>query len=480
MVLAVEQYADVVQREPDAIWDQRAQRRLASFARRMFPNYLTAPHITDLVNALEWAASTTNARLIVTMPPRHSKSLHVSELFPAWYLGKFPNNRIIAASHSAALAYTFSRRVRNYIQSDRYPFDVKVAEDKGAVQAWDIHGTRGGYLAVGVGGSPTGQGANLIIIDDPLRSAADAESETVREGQIEWYQGTIRTRLEPGGSIVITATRWHDNDLTGFLLSQQDRGGEQWRVLHFPAIAESGDALWPEHWPLAELERIKASVGSRAWQAQYQGDPQPAEGGMIKAGWWQRYTDWPDGLTSAVITVDSAFKTGVAADYSVFALWASTGTDAYLLNVWRKRIEFPDLIRMGYAAHAWAAEHLPAIASIPLVVEDKASGQSAIQQWRREKTLTVIPFKIPAGSSKESRVEAVSPFIEAGKANVPKGGPGCPFDVDAWLHEHDRFPFGEHDDQVDTTAMALSRLLSKPQPKQMKAVAVPRISTWSH
>ncbi|HQY31153.1 MAG TPA: hypothetical protein PK691_07695, partial [Thermomicrobiales bacterium] len=164
MVMTWEDLAAEIQANPDAFIDERDRRRLAAFARRMFPGYLTAPHIQQLVAALEWAAVTPNARLIVTMPPRHSKSLHVSELFPAWYLGRFPNNRIIAASHSASLAYTFSRRVRNLVNNDRYPFPgVEVADDKGAVQAWDIQGTRGGYLSVGVGGSPTGVGGNCLI-----------------------------------------------------------------------------------------------------------------------------------------------------------------------------------------------------------------------------------------------------------------------------------------------------------------------------
>ena len=181
-------------------------------------------HILTLIDALEWAANTPDARLIVTMPPRHSKSLHVSENFPAWFLGRNPDKRVIAASHTQELANTFSRRVRNKIASERYPFPgVTIAGDKAAVKAWDIDGHLGGYYAVGVGGSPTGHGGDVIVIDDPIKNQADAESETIREALWEWYTGTIRTRLEPEGAIVLTNTRWHDDDLAGRLLREQER-----------------------------------------------------------------------------------------------------------------------------------------------------------------------------------------------------------------------------------------------------------------
>jgi predicted phage terminase large subunit-like protein len=194
---------------------QPAQASLLAFAQRMYPGYQTSPHIEQLCEAIEWAVSTPNARLIVTMPPRHSKSLNVSEHLPAWFLGRNPDKRVIGASHSASLAYTFSRRVRNKIADYRYPFPgISVADDKGAVQAWDIQNHQGGYVAVGVGGSPTGQGGDLIIIDDPIRGAADAESETVRDALWEWYQGTLRTRLEPNGAIIVTACMTGDTEVT--------------------------------------------------------------------------------------------------------------------------------------------------------------------------------------------------------------------------------------------------------------------------
>ena len=438
----------------------RARQSLSAFVRRMFPGYTGGRHLTDLCAALERCASTPNGRLIVTMPPRHSKSLHVSEHLPAWYLGRFPDKRVIAAAHTASLAYTFSRRVRNKLADPRWPFPgVRVADDKGAVSAWDLADRRGGYVAVGVGGTPVGMGCDLLVIDDPVRSAADADSETVRDALWEWYQGTIRTRLEPGASVVVTATRWSEDDLTGRLLAAQEAGGERWEHLHLPAVSDAGDPLWPERWPLSELDRTRAAVGSRTWEAQYQGRPSPAEGGMFKRHWWRSYEALP-ALRRAEILVDSAFKDGVANDWSVFALWGSDGlTGSYLVRVWRERVQFPELIQLGHAAHAWASDRFPAL-RVPLVVEDKASGQSAIQVWSRpyhtrDGVLPALPVvRFPAETNKTARAEGVTPEVEGGRVFVPAAAPW----LGAWVEEHAAFPAGAHDDQVDTTSMALTRL----------------------
>ena len=478
MALTWQDLAADIRRDPDAFIDERDRRRLSWFARRMFPGYQPAAHIDRLIEALEWATRTPGARLIVTMPPRSSKSLHVSELFPAWYLGNHPDNRLIAASHSSHLAYTFSRRVRNLIADPRYPFpNVAVAGDKGAVQAWDIEGTRGGYIAVGVGGSPTGQGGQVILIDDPLRSAADAESQTVRDNIGEWFSGTIRTRLEPGGSIILTATRWNDDDLTGRLLAAQLTGGEQWRHLHFPAISDAGEALWPERWPLDELHRIKAAVGSRSWNALYQGDPVASEGGTFKPHWWRTYDRLPEDISRVEVTVDSAFKTGVGNDYSVCACWAADARgNVYLVHVWRERVEFPELISMGVTAWQWASARFPGIA-VSLVPEDKASGQSAIQVWRRENRIPVVPYAVPSGESKISRAEAVTPYVEGGRVFIPEYAPW----LAEWRAEHDRFPFGTHDDQVDTTTIALSRFLlhGSGEFRDLPDVTVAVLEAWA-
>lgn len=446
----------------DALMQMAAEGSLRYFCERMHRGYESAPHIVELVEALEWAAETPGARLIVDMPPRHSKSLHVSENLPAWYLGRHPDARVIAASHTAQLAYTFSRRVRNKIASDRYPFPgIRVAGDKAAVQGWDIADHVGGYLSVGVNGAPTGQGADLIIIDDPIKSAADADSEHVREGLWEWYTGTLRTRLEPGGSIILTATRWHEDDLTGRLLAAQTEGGESWRHVHMTALDEAGNALWPDRWPVEALAAIRAAVGSRVWQSQYQGDPVPSDGGTFKPWWWQRYHPVPK-LVSLELCLDSAFKDGVGNDWSAFALWGSDGKgSSYLVNVWREKLQYPDLIRMAHTAHAWSKAAFPGI-HVSLVIEDKASGQSAIQTLKKPyypakdvelPALPVVAFPVKATEGKTARAEGITPIIEGGRAFIPDQAPW----LDAWLDEHQKFPNGKHDDQVDTTVMGIAR-----------------------
>jgi predicted phage terminase large subunit-like protein len=465
--LAWQDLAEDVASSPDSYIDERDRRRLLAFTRRMFPNYEDAVHIDTLTAELERAARTPGSRLIVTMPPRHSKSLNVSEHLPAWYLGNWPDKRIIAASHTARLANTFSRRVRNKFAHPRWPFSgVRIAGDKAAVEAWDVDGRLGGYFAVGVGGAPTGVGGDLVVIDDPLRSAEDADSATIRESLYEWYQGTLRTRLEPGGSIVLTATRWHADDLTGRLLAEQATGGEAWRHVHMPAISDDGEALWPDRWPLAALAQIKAAVGSRVFEAQFQGRPSPAEGGTFKRDWWQRYRALPP-LARVEVFVDSAFKDGVANDFSVFATWGTDGLgNYYVIDVWRDRVQYPDLIRAGH--DVWA-KHRDRAAAVPLNVEDKASGQSAIQTWSRPlptlsgatlPALPVIPFPVAAGQSKQARAEGVSPIVEARRVYLPEDAPW----VDDFVEEHAGFPTGKHDDMVDTTGMALARLAGPVAP----------------
>jgi predicted phage terminase large subunit-like protein len=461
---------------PDDFIDERDRRRLSAFTARMFPGYTRSDHIDQLVDALEWAVATPGARLLIDLPPRHSKSLHVSENLPAWFLGRNPDKRVIAASHTAQLAYTFSRRVRNKIADPKWPFPgVKIAGDKAAVQAWDIEGHLGGYYAVGVGGSPTGSGGNLIAIDDPIRNQKDADSETVREAIWEWYTGTLRTRLEPGGAIILCATRWHEDDLTGRLIEAEKKGGETWRRVHLPALNDAGEALWPERWPVEALESIRSAVGSRVWQAQYQGDPTPSEGGMFKRHWWKRYTVLPQ-LTSAELYLDSAFKEGVENDYSALALWGSDGRgDSYLIKAWRARVAFPALIRMCRDAHAWSRAQYPSL-SVPLVIEDRASGQSAIQVLGSSESgaaIPVIPYPINGSASKVSRAEAGSGYVEGGRAHVPDHAEW----LDDWLTEHERFPLGAHDDWVDTTSMAIDRLGLRYTPS-VAATGMAQQSRW--
>lgn len=429
-----------------------AQEDYVEYCRRMVRNYDPADHIVHhLVPFLLDAIITPNSRSIITMPPRHSKSLNVSEKIPGFYLGLFPFNRIIAGSHTQSLANTFSRRVRNDIANPNYPFDgVAIADDKGAIQAWDLsyNGQQGGgYYAVGVGGTPTGLGADLIIVDDPIRSAADANSQTVRNSIWEWFTETLYTRLEPGGSIIITATRWHDDDLTGRILKHSD---EEWKHLHLPAIDDEGRALWPNRWPLDALARIRSAVGSRAWSAQYQGTPVLDSGSVIKHHWLLPYLVRPHNL-HVLQSWDTAYETGSHNDYSVCTTIGYNQYGRYVLDVYREKLEFPDLKRMvNHQYLKWKPQ--------AVLIENAASGRSLIQELGPNRTnvgmdrVPIIPVDVPTIKNwKEVRVQELTPLLEAGRVMIPEEA----LWLEPWLEELTRFPLAAHDDQVDSLAQAL-------------------------
>lgn len=447
---------DVLMSRSEEEWDKlAAQASFRAFTTRMYPMYTRSDHIDILTAALEWAIDTPNARLIVTMPPRHSKSLHVSENLPAFYLGKYPNRRVITASHTADLAYTFSRRVRNKVLDPKWPFDfITVAGDKSAVKAWDISGHLGGYMAVGVGGSPAGHGGNLIIVDDPIGSQADAESEPVREALWEWYQGTLRDRLEPGGSIIVTATRWHEEDLTGHLLAEMRHGGELWRHLHLPAINERGEALWPARWPVSALEQIKKAVGSRIWEARFQGRPTPLEGGLIQRDWWKFYDTVPPKLTGHIQSWDMSFKETKSGSYVVGQVWACLGADRYLLDQIRFRGDFTvATANVRKFAQKWPQCKIK-------LIEDKANGPAIVAALRHE--ITGLVEVTPVGG-KLARASAVTPQIESGNVYLPN--PKTTPWVTDFIEEAASFPYAAHDDQVDCMSQALTRLDKKDIPK---------------
>lgn len=430
---------------------KEAQEDYIAFCKRMNPNYDAAPHIVEkLAPMLIKAMITPNYRGIITMPPRHSKSMNVSENGPAFYLGLFPQNRVIAASNTGSLAQTFARRVRNKVASDRFPFtDVKIADDKGAIQAWDVTykgQPGGGYYSVGVGGTPTGHGANLIIIDDPIRNAADADSFTVRESLWEWFSETMYTRLEPEGSIIITATRWHDDDLTGRILKNSE---EHWEHLHLPAIDEEGNALWPTRWPVKSLDRIRKAVGSRAWSAQYQGTPVLESGSIIKQHWLKPYLVRPHNIR-IIQSWDTAYEVATQNDYSVCTTIGYNQFGRYILDVYREKLEYPDLKRqVRYQYLKWHPQ--------VVLIERASAGRSLLHDFNAENAddptkVPVIGIEVETIKNwKEVRVHELTPVFEAGRIQVPETAPW----LGDFMDEITRFPLATHDDQVDSLAQGL-------------------------
>jgi predicted phage terminase large subunit-like protein len=425
---------------------------LAAYAAAMWSPFQLARHHKLVVEKLEAVERGDIDRLMIFLPPRHGKSLAASTLFPAWYLGRHPDRSIIACSYGQELASDFGRRVRGYVTDQLHTTifpDSRVVDDSNAVHRFGL--TRGGnYYAVGAGGPITGRGADLLLIDDPIKSREDANSAAFRRGLQSWYESVAYTRLQPGGAIVLIQTRWHQDDLAGWLL--REHASEGWDVVSLPAIAETGDALgreegaplWPEQFPLEVLERIREAIGTSAWLSLYAQRPVAEEGAIFKRGWFKTFSTEPE-LKRIVFSLDTAFKTGKQNDYSVIAVFGEAKDGYFLLHVTRERLEFPDLKRRVVSLSDIMRPHA-------VLVEDAASGQSLIQALKSETRLPILPVK-PMGD-KVSRANAVSPLVESGRVYLR--------DQAAWLNdfleELTSFPAAPHDDQTDAFCQALSYL----------------------
>lgn len=430
-----------------------AHARLLAYAIGQWPGYQPAPHHLMLASKLEAVERGELTRLMVFMPPRHGKSMLTSEFFPAWYLGRHPDRSVISATYSQELASDFGRKVRNLTEAPlhRAAFPKgRMSVDSTAAHRFNTD-SGGAYYAVGRGGSITGRGGHLFVIDDPLKDRAEAESDTIREAAKAWYRSVARTRLQPGGAIVMVLTRWHDDDLAGWQLREHMHEG--WEVLSLPAIAEPGDALgraegeslWPDQYPIEALKSIKAALGTYEWSALYQQRPVPAEGAIFKLAWFEanRYDAPQANYKRIVQSWDTGQKAADRNDPSVCTTWGESETTYDLLHVWRDRVEYPALRRI---AESLSLEWKPNA----VLVEDKSSGQSLVQDLKASTKLPVIPRE-PEGD-KIIRAMSVSPMCEAGRVRLPR--------VASWLpdleHELARFPSGTHDDQVDSISQALT------------------------
>ena len=426
------------------------------------PNYLAGWFhrvlCAKLEEFLKKVENKESPRLIINCPPRHGKSTLVSEKFPVRVLSGHPDWNIIVASYSAVLAERFSRRARDTI---RDPFvrenapHLSLSRDRQGVGEWETS-ARGGYKAAGILGSITGSGAQIFVIDDPVKDFEEAYSEAIREKVYETYRSVIETRLAPGGGILLTQTRWHEDDLSGRLLVEEP---ELWDKLIFPAIAEqdeefrkAGEALHPERYDLEKLNRIKEG-GGWVWNALYQQRPVSPEGGLIKRKWWRFYDELPaiDKFDEIIQSWDAAFKGGSKNDYVVGQVWGRIGTDAYLIAQVRAQMTFSETLK---AIKVLSAQHPYAVLKL---IEDKANGPAIIDSLGREigGFLPVEP-----GGSKEARCQSISPYIETGNVYIPN--PKFNHWVDDFIDECASFPRGANDDQVDAMSQALRRLLGAP------------------
>lgn len=396
---------------------------------------------------------------MVFMPPRHGKSEFISRYSTAWILGKFPDTRIILASYEADFAATWGRKSRDLLEEHGPSlFGIRVSGKSSAANRWDIEGHEGGMVTAGVNGPITGKGADIGIIDDPVKNDQEAMSVTYQERTYEWYKSTFRTRLQRDGAIILIMTRWHENDLAGKLLAAQEEEGEKWEVVSLPAIAEDddplgrefGQPLCPDLFTKDALESIKKAVGSYWWASLYQQRPSPAEGGIFKRNWWQYYRRVPDRFDEIIQSWDMTFKDTKTADFVVGQVWGRKGANKYLLDQVRDRMDFPATIQ---AVRTLSAKWPQARAKL---VEDKANGPAVIATLKNE-----IPGLItvnPEGG-KVVRAQAASPDIEAGNVYLPD--PSVAPWVYDFIEECAAFPNGVNDDQVDAMTQALIRFANK-------------------
>lgn len=385
----------------------------------------------------------------------------ISETFPSWFIGRNPSRRVICASYGESLAQRFGKLNRRKIEEfGQSVFGISLSREKSSMTDWDIEGYRGGMISVGIGGSITGQGADLLIIDDPIKNRKEANSETYRNMVWNEWQNTLLTRLHPGGAVIIILTRWHEDDLAGRLLSTEP---DKWEVLSLPAEAEEhdilgrkpGDPLWPEHgFDRAWIEDTKKAVGSQVWAALYQQRPAPAEGSILKRNWWQFYRQPPQQFDEVLQSWDCSFKDADTSDYVVGQVWGRVGANKYLLDQVRGKMDLPATMQ---AIRTLSAKWPQARAKL---IEDKANGPAVIQLLKKE-----IPGLIPVNpeGGKIVRASAVSPDIEAGNVYLPE-----PM-IAPWVHdfieECAAFPNGANDDQVDAMTQALNRFLSAAVPQ---------------
>jgi len=434
------------------------QDKFIKFVERVWPTFISGAHHKRMAEAFERVANGTCKRLIINMPPRHTKSEFASYLLPAWFLGKFPHKKVIQTSHTAELAVGFGRKVRNLVDSEVYNNifpNLALQADSKAAGRWNT--SKGGdYFAIGVGGAVTGKGADVLIIDDPhseQEAAMAASNPEVYDKVYEWYTSGPRQRLQPGGAIVIVMTRWAARDLTGQVIkSAAQRSGEEWEVIEFPAILPSGNPLWPQFWSLAELEALREELPNSKWQAQYQQNPVGNESAIVKRDWWKWWEkDDPPVCDYILQSWDTAFEKTQRADYSAGTTWGifaceedNFAPNIILLNTYKKRVEFPDLKRDVMREYN---EYEPD----SLIVEKKASGAPLIYDLRAM-GIPVQEYTPGKGQDKIARLNSVSDIIASGKVWVPRTRW-----AEELVDEVAAFPSGEHDDLVDATTLALMR-----------------------
>ena len=436
---------------------ERCKESFVFFAKQMWPIFISGKHHAIMADAFERVARGDLKRLIINMPPRHTKSEFASYLLPSWFLGKYPEKKIIQTAHTAELAVGFGRKVRNLVSSDEYRkvFDTVLSSDSKAAGRWNTD-AGGDYFAIGVGGAVTGKGADLLIIDDPhSEQEAKQGNPAVFDNVYEWFTSGPRQRLQPGGAIIIVMTRWSKRDLTGQILKNAGKEGvDQWEIIDFPAIMPSGTPLWPAFWSKEALESLKAELPVAKWEAQYQQNPTSEEGAIIKREHWRIWEkDHAPDCDYIIQSWDTAFEKNNRADYSACTTWGvfdqvnqhgDLRANIILLDAFKGRLEFPELKKQALELYQeWEPD--------TLIVEKRAAGAPLIYEMRKM-GIPLSEFTPGKGNDKISRVNAISDLFASGVVWCPET---------RWaeevMDELASFPNGDHDDLVDSSSQALMR-----------------------
>ena len=438
----------------------KVQKSLLEYAKFQMPEYQTPAHIQLLAHKLEEVERGNIKRLAIFMPPRHGKSQLTSQFFPAWYLGRNPSKFVIATTYAQDLADDFGRSVRNQIQDEDYNRifnDCTLSKDSSSVRRFHTTGS-GVYYAVGAGGAITGRGAHLLLIDDPIKGREDADSDAMRSNLIDCYRSTAYSRLMPGGSIILIQTRWHEDDLAGWILRETRH--EPWEVIELPAVLDEkaskilkrpkGQALWPEAYDKKRLEEIKKTAGSREWNSLYMQRPSAEEGNILKRYWWKEWKeDNPPECNYILQSWDTAYTVKSTSDYSAVTTWGifehNGIQNAILLSARRERWEFPELKSEAINLYN---EFKPDV----VLIEAKASGWSLIQELQRA-GIPITPFN-PKKADKKTRAHSVTPLFESGRVWYPSSK----YWAEDVINQCAQFPSSNYDDLVDSTTQALMRL----------------------
>jgi len=437
---------------------EQCREHFLPFVKEVWSAFIAGSHHKVMADAFERVANGTLKRLIINMPPRHTKSEFASYLFPAWFLGRFPEKKIIQTAHTAELAVGFGRKVRNLVNTQTYQniFPTKLSSDSKAAGRWNT--SKGGdYFAIGVGGAVTGKGADILIIDDPhSEQEAMQGTSAVYDRVFEWYNAGPRQRLQPGGAIIIVMTRWSKRDLTGQIIDTSNKrdGTSNWEVIEFPALLPSGNPLWSEFWSKDELEAIKAELPVSKWEAQYQQNPTSEEGAIIKRERWNIWDgDVPPACEYIIQSWDTAFEKHSRADYSACTTWGifkavnergDGVANIILLDAFKARLEFPELKAKAMEMYStWEPD--------TCIIEKKAAGTPLLYELRRM-GVPIEEYTPSRGNDKIARVNAISDLFASGLV-------WCPDTrwAEELIEECAAFPNGDHDDLVDSTSQALLR-----------------------